>query len=420
MWGDRVSGSHCNLIELDSAQADVAPSVEYNAFIEQALVNSFDRVLRRPWKKGTVPRSYLFHVVAEAERRFGIDRQTVWRDLMAATEARRESFLWKCSIAPGVSYAIGKSLFTFFFWVIFARLFGARYVRQLPGYGCNRLVDCNLPPKELVPQPQASIVILSYNRLPYLLTTVAALFKNTEPDRFELIIVDNGSTDGSAEFLRELAARRHVDKVILRSRNHGISPGFNIGFAYANPKSRFLVKLDSDIVILDHNWLPRFGRFLDTQPDAGVVAMTQINHASLRWAPKIKVGGEVVSSWDWAVCAGGCMTIPRPVFDRVGFFNEDFDFSYMPDDIDYAIRLSALGYHAYYLQQCRSYHRSDLDHQQYRRYWWDNRRVTIKKSRAAQRHAFGLYATGQKPLRLRYSQYENCRFPDGRRLIEID
>jgi len=82
---------------------------------------------------------------------------------------------------------------------------------------------------------KASIVLLAYNRFEYLQNTLRSFFATQDYPNYELIVVDNGSTDGGVAYLKDLAGEGLISKLILRSRNHGTSAGFNCGFAYAAP-----------------------------------------------------------------------------------------------------------------------------------------------------------------------------------------
>lgn len=87
-----------------------------------------------------------------------------------------------------------------------------------------------------------SIVILNYNGLEYLKETLPALLK-LDRSKYEYIVVDNGSTDGSISFIRGF------EEVLLieNKMNHGYSKGKNIGVETARGEYVFL--LDEDILI---------------------------------------------------------------------------------------------------------------------------------------------------------------------------
>lgn len=266
---------------------------------------------------------------------------------------------------------------------------------------------------------KVSVVIVSYNRLEYLRNTLRSFFATLDYSNYELIVVDNGSGDGSAEYLRRLAQDGLVTKLILRGRNHGTSGGFNCGFAYADADADYYVKLDSDIQILTFGWMREMLGIFERHPRVSVLALNQVNHPVLRSIPPVRAGRDQLLSWSHWVIGGACMTIPRPVFDRLGYFNEDYTFSYMPDDIDYYIRLSKAGGEAYYVKRLTSYHQYELDETAYKSLKRAKREVA--RESLSQQHAFYTEQDkGLRPLGIFYDKYRDCRFPPGTRVLEID
>ena len=192
-------------------------------------------------------------------------------------------------------------------------------------------------------------MILSFNRLQYLQTTIAAFLETVGESSYELIVVDSGSRNGSADFLRGLHARGIVSKLVLLPANQGISAGYNHGFAVADPRSEYVMKLDSDIKLLTHGWLAEAIDFLSTNRDVGFVALNQVNHPGLGLLPRFAWRGrEVMDFADWT--CGSAMIIPTRVQRELGCFVEDPDLKYAPDDIDYYVRASRKGYRAFFLQ----------------------------------------------------------------------
>jgi GT2 family glycosyltransferase len=278
------------------------------------------------------------------------------------------------------------------------------------------------PPARPLPRTsdrRATIVVLTYNRVGYLETTIKSLHATTRADSFELIAVDNGSSDGAAERLREMVDEGLIHKLVLRRKNHGTSPGFNCGFAYADPRSDFVVKLDSDIKVLTPGWLDRFAQIFASNPDIGVLSLDQVNIPQLRMIPIERRGDASLKSWSYHVIGGSCMTIPRRILEEVGFFSEDFEEAYMPDDIDYYTRVSRLGYEAYYVTDCRSFHRRDLDTTSFRS---DESKKDVARvvNLGHYRRVRSGYDAGTRPLRITYPHYEHLTFPPGERIIEID
>lgn len=95
-----------------------------------------------------------------------------------------------------------------------------------------------------------SIIILNFNGRQYLKDCLDSVFSQSYKD-FEIVLVDNGSTDGSAEFVN----RQYDDvrlKVISASKNLGFAGGNNLGLRHC--KFENIVLLNNDVIV-DRNWL---------------------------------------------------------------------------------------------------------------------------------------------------------------------
>jgi GT2 family glycosyltransferase len=98
-------------------------------------------------------------------------------------------------------------------------------------------------------KPKASVIILNYNGRHLLEECLESLFTQVFQD-FEIIVVDNGSTDGSAAFLEERCGRRI--RLIRNRENLGFAEGNNIGIAAA--EGEYIALLNNDTVA-DRMWL---------------------------------------------------------------------------------------------------------------------------------------------------------------------
>ena len=92
------------------------------------------------------------------------------------------------------------------------------------------------------------ILYITYNRLAYTKITLPALIENAGAD-FALTIVDNGSTDGTVDYLAEFARRhpRQIKHICFLDKNTGISPPTN-AFWRAS-RAEFLGKVDNDTLV---------------------------------------------------------------------------------------------------------------------------------------------------------------------------
>ena len=92
-----------------------------------------------------------------------------------------------------------------------------------------------------------SIVVPIYNEvesIPTLIEKIAATLTKCQYS-YEIICVDDGSTDGSRELLKQIASQRTDLRAILLRRNYGQTPAMAAGFNYA--KGKIIVSLDADL-----------------------------------------------------------------------------------------------------------------------------------------------------------------------------
>jgi len=126
-----------------------------------------------------------------------------------------------------------------------------------------------LPPldePEGVPRPKVTIILLTWNGLKHTKRCLETLIANTRFPHFEIIVADNGSTDGTLEYLRTQNA------ITL------ISNGTNLGFAKGNNRALLDADALSDIVLLNNDteiyqpdWIEKMQAVAFSAPDIGIV-----------------------------------------------------------------------------------------------------------------------------------------------------
>lgn len=182
-----------------------------------------------------------------------------------------------------------------------------------------------------------SLLFLTYNRL----GIVARCFRSLAPTLLrgdvEWLVVDNGSTDGTAEWLRALSARypRYV-RVQLRATNAGVAGGRQI--LLDNAQGDTLIILDSDVEARTCDWLERLTAPL-AQPDVWVAGpggcFVTPHWDNYEPAPPGYVG-------EVDVCSGFCQAWKRTAFER----GVAMDMVYNPrwhEDSDTCLQARALG-----------------------------------------------------------------------------
>lgn len=117
-------------------------------------------------------------------------------------------------------------------------------------------------------KPLISIVMSVKNGMPFLVETVDSILKQTFQE-WELIAVDNASADGSADYLKEIAAKDVRIRTFFNATDQGMSGGLNRGIQEA--KADWIARMDADDVMfperLEKQWL-----FLTQNPDVKITS----------------------------------------------------------------------------------------------------------------------------------------------------
>jgi GT2 family glycosyltransferase len=239
--------------------------------------------------------------------------------------------------------------------------------------------------------PRVSVVIPNLNGVRWLPGCLDALAAQTFRDR-EVLLVDNGSTDGSVALLRERYP--HVRLVTLE-RNTGFAPAVNLGIQAT--RGEYVALLNTDTVPRP-DWLAALVRALDqSPPETGAVAskMLSLDDASriddagdaLAWtgAAEKRGHGEPAHRFTqrdevFSVCAGAAL-YRRSFLDAVRAFDERF-FAYL-EDVDLGLRGRLLGYRYVFEPAAEVLHKghgSELPRADYVRLVTRNRVMLFAKS----------------------------------------
>lgn len=116
---------------------------------------------------------------------------------------------------------------------------------------------------------RASIIIVTYNQLTEAtIPCVESIYKFTDINDFELIIVDNNSVDGSQHYLKSLADQYKNVKIRLNNVNKGFGGGNNDGLRIASGNN--LILLNNDTLVTP-DWLNRLLKPIETNPEIGLI-----------------------------------------------------------------------------------------------------------------------------------------------------
>lgn len=183
-------------------------------------------------------------------------------------------------------------------------------------------------------KPRVSVIIPTYNRGWIIKEAIDSVLAQDFKD-FELIVVDDGSTDNTLEILNSF----QYDIKVLRQSNHGVSAARNRGIAAAS--GHFIAFLDSDDL-----WLPRkLARqvdFFNSNPDAYICQTEEIwvrNNVRVNPKKRHKKPWGMIFEPSLALClvSPSAVMIRRSLFEKVGGFDETLPAC---EDYDLWLRIS--------------------------------------------------------------------------------
>ena len=194
---------------------------------------------------------------------------------------------------------------------------------------------------------KADIIVLTWNKESITRDFVESFFSHTSvPCR--LIIIDNGSSDGTRDYLTSLKDSETIKlKVILNPENNGFVKGMNQGIELSEAP---LVCLANNDLIFSKGWLEEIISVFDKNPDIGVLNPYSNNVGAYPDKPG-KIAEFALSSHgkfkgvfvEMPFCIGFCMFIRRQVIEKVGGLSQEFSPFYF-EDTDYSLKAARAGY----------------------------------------------------------------------------
>ncbi len=212
---------------------------------------------------------------------------------------------------------------------------------------------------------RVTVVIPNYNGTAYLKECLDSLFAGNSPAK--VIVVDNGSTDGSVELLqKEYGAGGKVELVCL-AENTGFCHAVNVGILRTGTEFVFLLNNDTTV---EKGCLSRLVRALDEDENYFSAAAKLIN---MHFPEKLDDAGDFYSALGWAFArgkdepvekyqkqgrifasCGAAVLYRKRILDEIGLFDE-LHFAYL-EDIDIGYRANIAGYRNIFVPEAVVYH----------------------------------------------------------------
>lgn len=243
----------------------------------------------------------------------------------------------------------------------------------------------------------ASIILLTWNRLDLTQKTLDSVFANTNIP-FRLIVVDNGSTDGTIEWLKAMPQDKLLCQsydFIFNEKNMGVAGGRNQGIKLSADKynDEWITILDNDIEV-PTNWLKEATEIMTLNSKLFI----GVNAEGVKY-PLIKRCGKEFQIKERGNLGGAALVIPKKLFEDIGYFTTEYK-RYGEEDACYSFRARCRGWEMGYIKEPAN-HTGEGEHDtgEYRKYKDDCRASNL----ALFRMNCGLYASGQKPCYIPFS-----------------
>ncbi|MBD3177046.1 MAG: glycosyltransferase [Armatimonadia bacterium] len=222
--------------------------------------------------------------------------------------------------------------------------------------------------------PLVSVIVLNYDKRQYTDKCLRSVVETTHRP-LEVVLVDNGSTDGSVEMIpewRQALEASGVDlKTHLNEENVGAPAGRNQGMKLA--EGDYVAWMDNDVIVKDRDWVDQLRARLDADEDLGIVSPKllfpppdeRIEFAGCAVTPRGRVvyvgrgrdkdDPEVNVERDTQCLISACVLLPRRAIEAAGEMDEAF-FPVQYEDIDYCYRLKSLGFRCRIVPSVEMYH----------------------------------------------------------------
>ncbi len=217
-----------------------------------------------------------------------------------------------------------------------------------------------------------AIVILNWNGREFLDRFLPGVVRHSSSPGVKIIVVDNGSSDDSLEFIRNKF--KNVE-IIELDKNYGFAGGYNKAFEKIN--SQYYILLNSDVEV-SKNWIEPIIKEMDNDPVVAAAMPKIISYHDRSKFEYAGAAGGFIDKWGYPFCrgrilnniepdnnqyndsteifwaSGACLFVKSKIFHDAGGFDDDF-FAHM-EEIDLCWRIKNLGYNIFCYPCSQVYH----------------------------------------------------------------
>jgi GT2 family glycosyltransferase len=219
---------------------------------------------------------------------------------------------------------------------------------------------------------KTAVVILNWNGIEYLKMFIDKAISNTVNEETILYVADNGSTDGSTDWI----SKHHKDvKLICFEENHGFAQGYNLALEHID--AQYYVLLNSDIEVTK-DWLKPLIEYLDQNPDVASCQPKMLSYHKRDHFEYAGAAGGFIDKYGYPLCrgrilnhiekdsgqydnttdifwsTGACMAVRAEAWEKCGGFDADF-FAHM-EEIDLCWRFHLSGYRVSFIPDSKVFH----------------------------------------------------------------
>lgn len=208
-----------------------------------------------------------------------------------------------------------------------------------------------------------SLCIITHNRLAMLEKSISSLLPTLDKINYELLIWDNNSTDGTAEYLKEKQSTVKGE-FIYAKENIGTTAR---GRLFEMAKGDFIIGIDDDVWDFPAEWIQKFIGAYKSVPNAGFVSMDVVQDEHTTGA-KPHEGAYINEkfsenlTFQFGPAGGWCFMISRKVYNETGKLYFPKGRIFFGDDGDYSIRVLNRGYRIGIIKDLKVYHATGETH----------------------------------------------------------